>query len=332
MKISIVLLVKNGLKYLPKLISELGKQSGGFEIELIVVDSGSTDGSWEFIKSLKEKKFKSLKLYKINPKEFGHGKTRNLAVAKCSAEIVVFLSQDALPISNSWLVLLIKPLLLKRHSGESREAGRLQNRFWTSPSTPSLSTPSSRPRGSGPRGQNDKNKIAGVFGRQIPYQKTNLCETFFYRESYPDKRRVMGREDSDKFSNQNLFFSNVNAAARKDLLLKYPFREDLIMSEDQYWGREVLKNGYQIVYEPKAAVYHSHNYNLFELGKRYFKIGFSQKQMGLKGDPMVKGASTFFGLLKYIFSQKPWLLPYAIIYGLVKGGAYFIGRHLYNNF
>ncbi|MBI3384816.1 DUF1727 domain-containing protein [Candidatus Gottesmanbacteria bacterium] len=34
-------------------------------------------------------------------------------------------------------------------------AERLQNRFWTSPSTPSLSTPSSGPRGSGPRGQND---------------------------------------------------------------------------------------------------------------------------------------------------------------------------------
>lgn len=283
MKVSIVLLVKNGAKFLPKLIPALNGQRGDFEKELVVVDSGSTDGSLEYIKGIKEVRNLGIKVFRIKPKYFGHGKTRNLAVSKCSGEIVVFLSQDALPINENWLKNLL------RNFRESR--------------------------------------VVGLFGRQVPYDDTNLVEKYFYEFSYPNERRILGQKDLRNFSNQNLFFSNVNAAARKELLLKYPFREDLIMSEDQYWGREVLKKGYKIVYEPKASVYHSHNYNLLMLAKRYWQIGSSQKQIGLEGNVWQSGGKTSLGLLDYVAKHNVWLLPYAMLYILVKGMAFWIGRN-----
>jgi len=58
------------------------------------------------------------------------------------------------------------------------------------------------------------------------------------------------------------FFSNVSAAIRRDLLMKFPFDEELIMSEDQQVSRDLLNAGYAVVYAPASVVIHSHNYSL----------------------------------------------------------------------
>jgi len=72
--------------------------------EVIILDSGSTDKTLSIIK-----KFKT-HLYKIKPNEFGHGKTRNLALKLARGEYIVYLSQDALPANQFWLSNLIKSL------------------------------------------------------------------------------------------------------------------------------------------------------------------------------------------------------------------------------
>lgn len=281
MKISLILLVKNGAKHLEELFASLEKQTVKID-EIVVVDSGSTDGSLEIIKSLKVKKFKSLKLFQIKSEEFSHGGTRNFAIRQAQGEIIVFVTQDAVPQSEKWLATLIKPF-------EDKE-------------------------------------VAGVFGKQVPWPETNLCEKFFYRKSYPDQGRVMEKKESDNFSNQNIFFSNVNSAVKKEFLLKFPFREDLVMSEDQFWGREMLCAGSKIVYEPKAPVWHSHNYNLVQLLKRYSQSGYSQRQMNLKGQALQKGTGTALGLWRYVAKTNLLLLPYAVLYVLLKGGAFILGR------
>lgn len=296
-KISIIVLLKNGAKHLPKILDMLSRQKNVEDLEIVVVDSGSTDGSWKMLndfklktKNIKQEKTSikfsvpSFKLIKIKPSEFGHGKTRNFAVKNTNGELVVFLTQDAVPQNNNWLSNLIEPF------------------------------------------KNDP-QIAGVFGRQIPRQKTNLCEKYFYSISYPEIKRVMTKNDADSFSNRNIFFSNVNGVARKEFLIKYPFREDLVMSEDQFWGREMLNNGYKIIYEPRAEVIHSHNYNLKQLFRRYFLSGYSQRQMGLKGDFLKKGTGTVIGLLRYIIKTNILMLPYTVLYSLIKGGAFVMGRN-----
>ncbi len=309
--ISFVLLVKNGAKHLDELFEVLEKQTVKVD-EMVIVDSGSTDASLTIINNLSNKTNWSnrVKLFQIKPGDFSHGGTRNFAVTKATGDIIVFLSQDALPVGQDWLKNLLAPLL-----SDQRCHAELVS--------------ASKPRKILKQVQDDidTDKVAGVFGKQIPWPETNVCEKYFYSQSYPDTKRVMDKKDSENFSHQNIFFSNVNAAVKKELLLKFPFREDLIMSEDQYWGREVLRADYKIIYEPKASVWHSHNYNLKELFKRYLGSGQSQKQMGLRGNVVQKGLGTGLGLLAYLVKNKPLLLPYAVVYELVKGGAFFLGRN-----
>ena len=66
------------------------------DLELVVVDSGSADGSLERARSVADL------VVEIPPDEFGHGRTRNMAAERASGELICFLTQDAVP-QPGWL-------------------------------------------------------------------------------------------------------------------------------------------------------------------------------------------------------------------------------------
>jgi rhamnosyltransferase len=95
----------------------------------------------------------------------------------------------------------------------------------------------------------DNHKIAGVYGRQIPLSYT----------SDADKRDLLITFGKDKKVQVNdYFFHNANSMFPRDIWDKFPFDEDASNIEDRIWGKEVIAAGYEIVYEPKAQVYHYH--------------------------------------------------------------------------
>jgi rhamnosyltransferase len=55
-----------------------------------------------------------------------------------------------------------------------------------------------------------------------------------------------------------LTFGNANAAVRLDTWRALPFEESLPFAEDLEWSLRVLAAGSRIVFQPLAAVYHSH--------------------------------------------------------------------------
>ena len=281
--VSIVILVKNGARYLENLVPALAHQIYAKEKELVVVDSGSTDGSVELLKRLCEHHRLELNLSTVEPHEFGYGKTRNYAIQRARGDIIAVLSQDTLPLSENWLSNLLEPF-----------ADRT---------------------------------IAGVFGRQIPWPGTNLCEVLFYELTYPTESRCMDLTCQASFSNLHLFFSNVNGAIRKSLALTYPYREDLIMSEDQDWACNVLDQGYSIIYEPSAAVYHSHDLALTQLFKRYYQYGYSHRQQDLHGDVFHGGFWTAITVLRKVLLSKLWYLPYALIFIFCQSAGFLCGRY-----
>ncbi|WP_228850343.1 glycosyltransferase family 2 protein [Aegicerativicinus sediminis] len=87
--ISIVVPVKNGIDTLPNLFEGLEKQTIYNQTEIIIIDSGSNDGSVEFVKN------KNAILIQIDPKSFNHGATRNIGVSESSGEYLFFTVQDA---------------------------------------------------------------------------------------------------------------------------------------------------------------------------------------------------------------------------------------------
>jgi len=102
--ISIFIPTKNAGNQFNEVLKQISFQTEKFE--LIIVDSGSSDNTLEIINNWKQRI--PIKLYQIPPKEFGHGKTRNLAIKYAKGKFLVFLSQDAIPLNNFWLTNLIR--------------------------------------------------------------------------------------------------------------------------------------------------------------------------------------------------------------------------------
>lgn len=93
--VSVVIPVKDGARHLERLLAAVREQGGG-EVELLVVDSGSSDGSVELARA------GGATVQEIAPDEFGHARTRNLAMELTSGDVVCFLTQDAVP-EPGWL-------------------------------------------------------------------------------------------------------------------------------------------------------------------------------------------------------------------------------------
>jgi rhamnosyltransferase len=80
-------------------------QQTKYTYEVIVIDSGSKDGTLRILNKY------PIKLFQIPPGDFNHGETRNLGANYSSngVKYLVYLSQDATPIDD-WLDNLIRPL------------------------------------------------------------------------------------------------------------------------------------------------------------------------------------------------------------------------------
>ena len=104
LKISVIIPTLNAEAQLPELLEMLAAQSRAAD-EIIVVDSASDDRTVEICKSND-----MVDLIRIERSEFDHGRTRDMALRKSKGDIVVFLTQDALPANAEFLDRLIAPL------------------------------------------------------------------------------------------------------------------------------------------------------------------------------------------------------------------------------
>ncbi len=164
--------------------------------------------------------------------------------------------------------------------------------------------------------------VAGVYGRHIPRKSTNPMECFFLNTRYPARLMVKQAEEG-KTDMDTIFFSDVNSAIRREVWEKYPFDDRILGVEDFEWARKVLINGHKTVYEPRAAVYHSHSYTLRTVFQRYFDYGVSVGQFAAEefalGRLSVRGLAYVGREMRFLIDSGhvKWL-PYALLYNLAK--------------
>lgn len=103
--VSIVLPTRNGAATLPSLLDSISRQRVDFPVEIIAVDSSSSDGTADLLRGRVDR------LIGIPSGAFDHGLTRNLGIEQAGGELIVLLVQDALPASDSWLAALTAPLI-----------------------------------------------------------------------------------------------------------------------------------------------------------------------------------------------------------------------------
>ena len=87
-KVSLVVPIYNSSKYLNKCIDSLVNQTLK-DIEIILINDGSTDESEKVIKEYKDKRIKY-----ISKKNEGIGKTRNRGIKEATGEYIAFVDSD----------------------------------------------------------------------------------------------------------------------------------------------------------------------------------------------------------------------------------------------
>ncbi len=102
-KVSIIMRVYNEMPYIKYALKMLEKQTMQ-DFELLIVDSGSTDGSYELAQE-----YNPDIIYQIEPGTYVPGRVLNEAISKVSGEIIVFNNSDCIPQDKYWLEKLIKP-------------------------------------------------------------------------------------------------------------------------------------------------------------------------------------------------------------------------------
>jgi rhamnosyltransferase len=74
--------------------------------EVVVVDSGSTDGTLEIARS-----FDRVKVVEIPPEDFNHGGTRALGPRHATGDAILYTVGDARPADNRWIEKMVSPII-----------------------------------------------------------------------------------------------------------------------------------------------------------------------------------------------------------------------------
>lgn len=98
--VSILIRTKNEGKYIGKTLDILFSQTYK-NIEVLIVDSGSTDKTLEIAKKY------PVKIYEIRPEEFTWGYALNYGFQRAKGKYVICLSAHSLPLSEDWLKTII---------------------------------------------------------------------------------------------------------------------------------------------------------------------------------------------------------------------------------
>jgi rhamnosyltransferase len=101
-RVSIVLPTYQGASYLPETLSALSDQDFKAGFEIVAIDSASSDATPRLLQEA------NARFFSIPQNQFGHGSTRNFGVKQARGEIIVFLSQDAVPVGRDWLSQMVE--------------------------------------------------------------------------------------------------------------------------------------------------------------------------------------------------------------------------------
>lgn len=231
-----------------------------------------------------------LEVYHLDRSEFDHGGTRNLAMSFSSAEIAIFMTQDAVPENEELIARLVEPFL-KKDGVENYEF--VNGKMY--------------------RENNLDHRLAAVYARQIPAENCPPLERFSRGFNYPDVEMRKSRKDLKEIGIKTYFCSNACAAYQREIWERVGgFPSPAIFNEDMIFAGHAVNAGYEIFYAPAARVVHSHNYGFLVQFRRNFDMAVSQTQHpevfeGVKSEP--EGVKYVKEAVKWTIAQgKPWLL------------------------
>lgn len=170
----------------------------------------------EFWKTREELNMENLEVHHISKAEFDHGGTRNQGVSYSEADVIVLMTDDAVPEDDHLIANLVKGFQRKGPNGEM---------------------------------------VSSVYARQLPAPDCRIVERYTRSFNYPEESRVKTKADLAALGIKTYFCSNVCCAYDRKIFEKQGgFIRHTIFNEDMIYAAGVIQAGYAIVYEADAKV------------------------------------------------------------------------------
>ena len=208
---------------------------------VVVVDSGSTDGTLQLSQ---QAGFQGLS---VAAQHFNHGGTRQWALDQALAGHTQTPPTQSSP---AWVVYLTQDAILANPQSLQILLQAFQDE-----------------------------RVAGVYGRQLPHPHASWMETHARHFNYPAASKTVTVQDKESMGLKVCFFSDAFSAYRLSALQQQGgFPRHVPLGEDTLMAAKLLLAGHSLRYEAQAAVYHSHHYNGFQDFQRMFDTGVLHAQ------------------------------------------------------
>lgn len=228
--VSIVIPVKNGLPEFARVVDALKTQKLQQPFEVIIIDSGSSDGSLETVPAGDPR----FRLVRIQSSHFGHGRTRNFGAKLARGKYCAYLTHDACPVDDNWLAEIIAPM--EQDDEVAGVYGRHIAYEHASPFT--------------------RWELETHFGGLANWPIVKLDDARHYARDQ-GLRQVYH------------FYSDNSSALRRSVWEDHPY-PDVNFAEDQLWAKMIVEAGFKKAFANNSVVYHSHDYSAWERLRRSY--------------------------------------------------------------
>jgi rhamnosyltransferase len=230
-KVSVAIPVLNGATTLDEVLAAVRGQEVEAEVEILVCDSGSIDGSQAICAR------HGAEVFAIPREKFSHGGTRNLLAERASGTHVAFLTQDAVPGTTGWLAELLRGFAI----------------------APDVALTFGPYRARPQAAARVRRELDSWFG-SFAVDGQPRIDRLEPGEAGIEPRHLLG---------PRAFFTDANGCVAKAAWQEVRFRQ-IPYAEDHQLALDMLSAGYAKVYMPRAAVIHWHDYGLVAQLRRSF--------------------------------------------------------------
>ena len=146
--VGVVIRTLNERELIGECLESLQRQRSHFDLDVLIVDSGSTDGTLEIAGS------HGARIFRLPPGDFDYSKALNVGIELVRGDLVLCLSAHAIPVDDEWVSRMTAPF--------------------------------------------DDPRVAGVAGRQVPWEGAPWREVQRLEREFGDQSVVYSSEGAEE--------------------------------------------------------------------------------------------------------------------------------------
>jgi rhamnosyltransferase len=243
--VSIVIPTYNAGPDFEKILGAISGQRSDFSHEVVVVDSGSYDGTVDLAREY------GASILNIPKSAFNHGGTRNLGISEARGEFVATIVQDAVPADESWLQGLVENL-----ANDEMVAGAYSRQIPREDCNPFT-----------------RYALENHF-TNLPRRREQVIEDLARYEDLPPPRKL-----------ELVTFDDVSSCLRRSVWEKHPFKELSFGEDLEWSERVMKEGYRIVYDPRSAVIHSHNRSSLYEMKRAYVAHKLLGELLGFRAMP-----------------------------------------------